>query len=165
MGYTSTLYTNATITLQEDTETTNLINEINTILHDPKHQHIKTHITNQLTTTNPNTYITELQNTKTEWAQNLCYLLHFKPDPTINNQIQIQQGNSGKAYTINEDLIQLIEYLKTSNATLNGEIVREGEDVGDAERWVIKNNTITLHEKAELTWPSDNTKHNTTKYQ
>lgn len=63
-------------------------------------------------------------------------------------------GNDG--YVEDGAVESLVKAISESGAIVNGELVRLGEEQGDLERFVVKDNIVTV-DTAELVWTSDKT--------
>ncbi len=66
-------------------------------------------------------------------------------------------GESGKAYDFNRDLREFTDFLASNDLVLNGTIYRVGEDAGDVERFIVKDNKIVTNDSASLRFPDGST--------
>jgi len=61
-------------------------------------------------------------------------------------------SNALTAYSFEEDFEAIIEVIKTDGVAANGIIYVIGEEQGDVQRYIVKDNVVT-NEQAELRWP------------
>lgn len=62
------------------------------------------------------------------------------------------EGESGKAYGIEDEFGELVKVADAHDVLVEGIITVEGEEAGDIWRLVIKDNVVT-HEETKIVWP------------